>query len=71
MWRQGRLRDVVYYDSQSNWNYYCKQAYGKAMMPSVDKMESLKNKWLQFYPEINDFDYNFSTTGNKQLIYNR
>lgn len=70
-WVQGAIRDAVYYDARSNWNYYCKQAYGQAMMPSPDKMEALKNKWLQFYPEVNDFDSNFSSTGNKQTLYNR
>lgn len=70
-WQQGSIRDAVYYDARSNWNYYCNQSYGKAMMPSADKLESLKNKWLQLYPDINDFNHNFSGTGNQQLIYNR
>jgi hypothetical protein len=70
-WRRGSIRDAVYYDARSNWNYYCNQAYGKAMMPNADKLESLKNKWLQLYPEIHDHGNLFSDTGNQQLIYNK
>jgi hypothetical protein len=68
-WVSGRIRDVVYYDTRNNWNFHCKQAYGKAMMPNVDKMESLKNQWLQLYPELNSFDSAFSNIGTKQTIY--
>lgn len=69
-WLGGRIRDAQYYDARSNWNYYCKQAYGDAMMPNADKMESLKNKWLQLYPEINEHDALFSNSGNRQHLYN-
>jgi hypothetical protein len=68
-WLGGRIRDEQYYDARRNWNFYCKQAYGVAMMPSVDKLESIKNKWLQLYPEIDEFDNLFSTMGQKQIIY--
>jgi hypothetical protein len=70
-WLGGRIRDAVYYDARSNWNFYCKQAYGKSMMPSGDKLESLKNQWLTLYPEINSFDSEFSNLGNRQVIYNK
>lgn len=69
-WLGGHIRDGIYMDARSNWNFYCKQAYGTAMMPNVDKLESLKNKWLQLYPEINEHDSLFSSSGNKQILYN-
>lgn len=70
-WAAGRIRDEVYYDSRRSWNYHCKQAYGKAAMPSGDKLEAMKNLWLTLYPEINTWDTTFSNLGNKQVIYNR
>jgi len=69
-WIAGRTRDAVYYDARTNWNYHCKQAYGDAMMPNADRLESLKNKWLQLYPEINEHDALFSNSGNRQLLHN-
>jgi hypothetical protein len=69
-WLGGRIRDVVYFDARHNWNFYCKQAYGKAMMPSGDKLEALKNQWLRLFPEINTFDTSHATIGDKQVIYN-
>lgn len=69
-WARGSVRDAVYQDARLNWNYYCNQAFGKSMMPNVDKLESLKNKWLQLYPEINDHATLFSNSGNSQIIYN-
>ena len=41
------------------------------MMPEVDDMESVKNQWLKLYPEINDHDLFFSTTGDEQYIFNQ
>ena len=69
LWSLGNVRDRVYDDAVWNWNYYCKQAFGRAMMPSVDKLESLKNQWLQLFPEIYKFNGNFSTLGDRQIIY--
>nr|DAW56995.1 MAG TPA: hypothetical protein [Crassvirales sp.] len=28
-------------EMKTSWNYYCKQAYGEAMMPSTDEMSSI------------------------------
>lgn len=70
MWRDGRVRDAVYYDARSSWNYYSKQAYGNAMMPNLDQLESLKNSWLRLVPEIKEHDNFFSTLGQEQVIYN-
>ena len=70
-WRQGRIRDEVYYDTRRSWNFYCKQAYGNAMMPNgTEQMETIKNAWLRLVPEINEQDTFFSTLGQSQIIYN-
>jgi hypothetical protein len=67
-WANGQVRDVVYYDAKRSWNYYCKQAYGNAMMPNKDQMESIKNAWLRLVPEINEHQTAYSTLGQRQII---
>ncbi|HKL12808.1 MAG TPA: hypothetical protein VJ907_04305 [Halanaerobiales bacterium] len=69
-WVQGQVRDAVYYDTRRSWNYYCKQAYGEAMMPNQDQMESIKNAWLKLVPEINQHDSFFNTLGQEEKVYN-
>lgn len=69
-WKMGRVRDMVYFDARSSWNFYCKQAYGNAMMPNADQLESMKNAWLKIVPEIDEHSKFFSTTGEEQVIYN-
>ena len=69
-WKQGRIRDEVYYDARRSWNYYCKQAYGNAMMPNIDQLESIKNSWLRLIPELDEHRGFFSTLGQEQRIYN-
>jgi hypothetical protein len=69
-WKTGHVRDAVYYDAKRSWNYYCKQAYGDALMPNRDQMESIKNSWLRLVPEIHEHSTGFSTMGQRQLIHN-
>lgn len=69
-WTEGRVRDAVYYDARRSWNYYCKQAYGDALMPNADKLESIKNAWVRLVPEINEHRSGFSTLGQSQHYYN-
>jgi len=69
-WCAGQVRDAVYYDARREWNYYCKQAYGDALMPDIDKLESIKNAWVRLVPEINEHNSGFSTLGQAQHYYN-
>jgi hypothetical protein len=69
-WAQGQVRDGVYNHAQKSWNYYCKQAYGDAMMPNQDQMESIKNVWLKLVPEINQHSTFFNTLGQQETVYN-
>ena len=69
-WITGKVRDAVYADAKRSWNYYCKQAYGDALMPNKDQMESIKNSWLRLVPEINEHSTSFSTMGQRQIVYN-
>jgi hypothetical protein len=70
-WKSGRVRDAVYYDAKSSWNFYRKQAYATAMMPNVDQLESIKNAWLRLVPEIDEHNTFFSNLNNRQLILNQ
>ena len=69
--RNGTVRDAIYYDAKSSWNYYRKQAYGNAMMPDGDQLESVKNVWNRLIPDINANRTFFSTIGQEELYYNK
>lgn len=70
-WVGGRVRDAVYADAKRSWNFYCKQAYGNAMMPNgAEQMETIKNTWHRLVEEFNEHDSFFSTMGQEQVIYN-
>lgn len=71
-WMGGQIRDAVYADAKRSWNFYCKQAYGMAMMPNgADQLETIKNTWHRLVEEFNEHDSFFSTMGEEQLIYNK
>lgn len=69
-WKNGQVRDAVYYDAKSSWNYYRKQAYGNAMMPNGDQLESIKNTWIRLIPEINADKNFYSTSAHQEVAYN-
>jgi hypothetical protein len=68
-WRSGRVRDSVYYDARQQWNFYCKQAYGNALMPNQDMMESIKNSWLRIIPNIDAHSTFYSNVGEVETLY--
>lgn len=70
-WKNGTVRDAIYYDAKSSWNYYRKQAYGNAMMPNADQLESIKNTWIRLIPEINANKNFFSAIGQQDIAYNQ
>ena len=59
-WRRQRLSEAVYRDSQKDWDWYVRTARGKAMMPNIDKMESIKNQWVKLKPNQNSHNRFFS-----------
>lgn len=66
----GRLNREVYYDIRRSWNFYCKQAYGEAMMPSTDEMHSVQNQWNRLVPILDEKDTFYENVGTEQRIYN-
>lgn len=69
-WVMGSIRDAIYYEARRSWNYYCKQAYGNAMMPDRDTYESIKNAWVRLVPEINAHNSAYSFIGEQEQVYN-
>jgi hypothetical protein len=70
-WAKGQVRDTIYFHAQSSWNYYSKQAYGNALMPNQDQLESIKNIWTRLVPNINAHNTFYSTIGQQEKIYNQ
>lgn len=68
-WKEGRIRDAVYYDARRSWNFYCKQAYGNSMMPNQDQLESIKNTWNRLIPVLDEHDTFYSSLGEQEIIY--
>ena len=68
-WKVGRIRDAVYENARRSWNYYCKQAYGAAMMPDKGQQESIKNTWNRLIPTLDEFDTSFSNLGQQEVVY--
>lgn len=68
---KGQISQGDYYDIRNSYNFYRKQAYAEAMMPTVDDLETISNIYTKLYPEINDNSMFFSTSGDEQNIYNQ
>lgn len=68
---KGQISQGDYYDIRNSYNFYRKQAYAEAMMPGPDEIESIKNTYHKLYPEMNDHDTFFSTSGEEQILYNQ
>lgn len=68
----GRTRNStgVYQYIQQSWNFYRKQAYAEAMMPTEADMRSIKNEWNKLLPEFDSDDTFFEHVGDKQSVYN-
>lgn len=67
---KGQLNQNIYYDMRNSWNFYRRQAYAEAMMPTVDELETIKNVWHKSYTEMRDHDTFFESTGDEQILYN-
>jgi hypothetical protein len=71
-WKQGTIRDAVYYEAKRSWNYCCKQAYGNLMMPSTaDELESIKNTWLRLIPDLESHKTFYTKQGQREQVYNQ
>lgn len=68
---KNQVNRQLWVDAKTSYNFYCKQAYAEAMMPNQDELTNLKNTWHTLIPEIDEDRTFFSTTGDRQEIYNQ
>lgn len=68
LWMEGRLvRDVYeHIEQQSLW--YLASGSTKGSMPSIDQMESLKNRWIRLIQDPNLHDSSFRYIANKDRL---
>lgn len=66
----GDIPQHVYYDMKRSYNFYRKQAYAESLMPNIDEMTDIKHTWHTLVPEIDEDKTFFSTTGDREHIYN-
>lgn len=69
-WRCGDLPDKVYRKSEQERDWYIAAARNKAAMPSIDKMEALKNQWLRSIPRSMEHSSGFRYTNIQERRYN-
>lgn len=67
----GEIPQHVYYDMKRSYNFYRKQAYAESLMPNQDELTNIKHTWNTLLPEVDEDLTFFSTTGDRQLIYNQ
>ena len=70
-WIAGEVPSSIYNQIKSSWNFYRKQAYAEAMMPNQDELTNIKHTWHTLVPEVDEDRTFFSTTGDRQEIYNQ
>lgn len=67
----GEIPQHVYYDMRRSYNFYRQQAYAESLMPNQDEITDIKHTWHTLLPEVDEDLTFFSTTGDRQLIYNK
>ena len=69
LWRQNKLEEKVYRDSEAKWYFDAGAAKNSANMPSYDEMESIKNSFLRSIPKINQHYSSFGLLNNPENRY--
>ena len=69
-WIKGEIPSNIYNQIKSSWNFYRKQAYSESLMPNIDELTNIKHTWHTLIPEVDEDKTFFSTTGDRQEIYN-
>ena len=70
MWRNGKVRDIVYKNSQLNWNLYRNKAKGNINMPSADELPSMMNAFNRLVPLMNEHITAYKYVGQQEIRYN-
>ena len=70
LYLNGRMPQYIYFDIRNSWNFYRKQAYAEALMPTQDELENIKNTWTKLVPVYDDNSTFLSNISDEQIIYN-
>ena len=70
LYLNGRMPQHIYFDIRNSWNFYRKQAYAEALMPTQDELENIKNTWTKLVPVYDDNRTFLSNISDEQIIYN-
>lgn len=68
---KGEVNRQLWVDAKTSYNFYRRQAYAESLMPNQDELTDIKWTWNTLMPEMDEEDTYFSTTGDKQQIYNQ
>jgi len=59
----GQINPQIYDKMENDWQWFCSQARGEMNMPTLDKMESIKNNWLRLKPMVSQESFGFTDIG--------
>ncbi len=68
---KGEVHRQLWLDAKNSYNFYRKQAYAESLMPNQDELTNIKYTWNTLVPEMDEERTFFSTTGDRQEIYNQ
>lgn len=68
-WQAGKMRDAVYQKIEQERDWYIGAAQTKAVLPSPDQAEAIKNNWLRLIPKINQHATGFKGVGEAEQRY--
>lgn len=66
VFRQPQFNDYMFV--RTMWNKACLRARAEANMPDADMLERLKNNWLRFKPDLNQYIKSFATNGKQESL---
>lgn len=71
-WRTGQISDKVFQYSEQQRDWYVAAARSKASIPSLDKMEAIKNMFLRSIPKVNEHNsyFKYSNVPEQRYTYN-
>jgi hypothetical protein len=68
LWRNGRVRDIIYQHSENEWKKKKMAAYSNIQMPSPDEMQTILNTLLRLIPTINAHDTSYQNLGQQEKV---
>ena len=65
-WLKDSSKAQLYNHAEREWEWYVGSARGSALMPSMERMSSLKNQIIRLLPNINQEDSFFKSLGTQE-----